>query len=465
MVSRRKLVAVAGVCALAAAVLGWGASRHGLHFVDIIGFSRRGAELAARMPPSDGLYPLGYPGLLVLGHAAGLGVLTTARALSVLFGVMLVALTAARLGAAAGLWLLVSAPLLAWATTEGSDLPAAGLALGAVLTAAHPRLAGLLLGGALCLRWTAAAWIPAVLLAADPGHRRTLLVFALAGTAPHWLASAWCGTLVLPNQELNLAMAAGPGAPPAAAGTLAALQRIPAGLGRTLPHVLPDPATRVGAGLLIVSCFASCRDAHARADRRLAMALVLGATLHSFALAAVFANARLALPATLAATLGLPLLLLRGSGGGVIVAAAGALLMAGAAWTGWRTLPALAIPAPEVELVAALQAALTNLESPSARPVIANSALAHTDSDGWLQPGIQLGGLRVTPRTTPDALGDLADARGLSVLVLDPTRHRRDHVGLAPLYDARLLTVDGWRRRATGRWRVWERAREASTPP
>lgn len=458
--SRHNTVAVATLAALAAAVLGWGATRYGLHFVDLVGFSRRGAELAAGLPASDGLYPLGFPSLLALGHAAGLDVLTTARGLSVLFGVVLVALTGARLAPAAGLWLLVQSPLLSWATTEGTDLPATGLALGAVLTAAHPRVAGLLLGGALCLRWTAGAWVPAVLFAAEPGTRRTLAAFVIAGTAPHWLACAWCGTLVLPNQDMNLAMAAGPGAPPAAAGTLAALHRIPAGLGRALPQVLPNLVSHAGAALLALACVLPGVDRQARADRRLALALFIGGSLHTLALAAVFANPRLALPATLAAAMGLPVFLARlRPWGAPVVTMAGALCLVAAGWTGWRTLPALATPAPEVELVAALQSALALGDTPIVGPVMTNSALAHTEFDGWLQPGIQLGGLYVTPRTTPADLAAVADARGLTVLVLDPTRHRREHPGLAALYDARLTSVDGWRRRATGRWRVWERVR------
>ncbi len=462
--SRHGRAAVAVLGALAGIVLAWAATRHGLHFVDLVGFSRRGAELAAGLPASDGLYPLGYPSLLVLGHAAGLEVLTTARGVSVLLGVGVVAVAGARLGAAAGLWLLVQAPFLAWATTEGTDLPAAALALGAVLTASQPRLAGLMLGAALCLRWTAAAWIPAVLVAAEPGTRRTVFALALAGTMPHWLACAWCGTLVLPNQEMNLAMAAGPGAPPAAAGTWAALVRIPAGLGRALPHVLPDLTSRVGAALLVTSCIGFARDVQGRADRRLAVALALGAGLHTLALAAVFANPRLALPATLAAALGFPIFWRRlRPWGATVVTAAGVLLVAGAAWTGWRTLPALATPPPEVELVTALHEALKSGTTPMVGSVMTNSALAHTTSDGWLRPGIQLGGLYVTPRTTPAELGALADARGLTVLVLDPTRHRRDHAGLTALYEARLVSTDGWRRRATGRWRVWER--EAAAEP
>jgi hypothetical protein len=72
-------------------------------------------------------------------------------------------------------------------------------------------------------------------------------------------------------------------------------------------------------------------------------------------------------------------------------------------------------------------------------------------------PAVQLGGLRVTPRTTPAALGRIADAAGLRVLVLDPVR-ARGQAGLTPLVKGDATEVDGWRRCADRPLRIWTRA-------
>jgi hypothetical protein len=87
---------------------------------------------------------------------------------------------------------------------------------------------------------------------------------------------------------------------------------------------------------------------------------------------------------------------------------------------------------------------------------MANNAIVHTTTAGWIVPAVQLGGLRVTPRTNPAALGEIADRAGLRLLVLDPAR-ARGQAGLEPLVRGTDTTIAGWQRCADGPWRVWTR--------
>ncbi len=442
--------------AIAAAALAWAASLHGLHFVDLVGFSRRARDLAEGRPASDGLYPLGLPGWLALAHTAGVALLPAARALSVAAGALLCGLLGRRLGLAAALWLLAQAPFLSWGSTEGTDMPAAALCLAAVLLAERPRLAGLCLGLAMSLRWTAAAWLLPLALALEPGARWRALPFLALGFAPHLVGCLWSGAFVLPDQSLNLAIAAGPGAPPPS-GPADLLGRVPRGLVQAASFLLPDVASRVGAGLGVLAAALPARSPAGRPVRRLAAALLLGGVLHAMGLAAVFANPRLALPATLVALLGFGLAAVR------VVAeraawrpAVSGVLVALAAASAWRSLPALREPPAGAAFVEALAEALAGCPEPNA-PTLANNALVHTAVAGWLVPAVQLGGLRVTPRTTPLALGRMADDAGLRVLVLDPVR-TRGQPGLAPLSQGEATEVDGWRRCADRPLRIWTRA-------
>jgi hypothetical protein len=436
--------------------LGWAASLHGLHFVDLVGFSRRARDLTEGRPPSDGLYPLGFPGWLALAHATGVGLLPAARLLSVGAGTLLCALVARRLGVAAAAWLLAQAVFLRWGSSEGTDLPAAALSLAALFFADRPRLAGLCLGLALSLRWTAAAWVLPLALLLRPGDRLQALPGLAAGLLPHLIGCAWSGTFVLPDQSLNLAIASGPGAPPPM-GVGGVLGRVPRGLAEAAPFLLPDVLSRVGAALGLLAALLPGRSEPDRALRRLAAALLLGGVLHTLGLAAVFANARLALPVTLVALGGFGLAAARlgaqrPTWGRPVAVALGvaALLVA------TRSVPAVRLPPAGAELVLALAAARAGCPDANA-PTLANNAMVHSEQDGWLVPAVQLGGLRVTPRTTPAALGRIADAAGLRVLVLDPVR-ARGQAGLTPLVKGDATEVDGWRRCADRPLRIWTRA-------
>lgn len=465
---RTDFLVLLGVGALTAALLAWVSAAHELRFVDLVSFSRRARELSEGRAPNDGLYPLGYPALLALGHALGVSIFPWAKVVSGLAGLGLVLGVGRRYGAPAALWLLVQVPFLQWASTEGTDLLAAALSLGAILSARRPILAGALLGAACTVRWTAAAWLPALWLAVPPGRRTEAMVATLAGTLPHWLACAWAGAWVLPNQDLNLMIAAGPAGPgPGGGGWLDTLARIPPGLGRALPHALPDLPSRVGAASLVASLLLRVRDEADRENRRAAGALLIGAALHFLLLAAVFANPRLALPLTLVALLGPGVLLSALARRGRRLAGAGAVvLVTAAALVAWSTLPTQRSPTNE-------EASLTRLEeafaeaggAPAGAPIMSNSPWAHTEADGWIVPAANLGGLRVTPRTTPADLAKIADDAGLTTLALDPARGRRDLAGLRELFEARSTDVAGWTCRSASSWRIWVRVPAAEAAP
>lgn len=464
---RGEFLILLAVGLVAAALVAWVSAGHSLRFVDLVSFSRRARELAAGRAPSDGLYPLGYPALLAAGHAVGVAVFPMAKLLAGLAGLGLALGVGRRYGAPAALWLLVQVPFLQWASTEGTDLLAAALSLGAILCVGRPILAGVLLGAACTVRWTAAAWIPALWLAAPAGQRVATLLAVAAGTLPHWLACAWCGAWVLPNQDLNLMIAAGPGAPPPGGSRLLdTLSRIPAGLGRALPHALPDLPSRVGAALLALSIFLPARDDAGRNNRRTAAALALGASLHLVALAAVFANPRLALPVSLAVLLGPGAFVCAlAPMGRRLAGAGGVLLLSGAAVVAWSALPALRAPAKEEVTLTRLEEAFVEAGGmPEDEPVMSNSPWAHTATNGWIVPAVHLGGLYVTPRTTPANLAKIADDAGLTTLVLDPARGRRDLAGLRDLFDAKAPEVDGWARRSASSWRIWVRSPAAEPP-
>jgi hypothetical protein len=354
--------------------------------------------------------------------------------------------------------MLLQGPLLTWGSSEGTDMAAAGLALSALLLGERPRLAGALLGLALSFRWTAAAWALPLAITLPVGGLPRAAGGALLGFLPHLVGSAWGGGFVWPDQSLNLAIAAGPGAPQP--GLIGILGRVPHGLQQAAPYLLPGIASRAGAALLLLNAALPARTPEGRALRRLAGAMALGALVHALGLAAVFANARLALPSTLAALAGFGLAGARVSAEGlaprrVVVAA----MLGIAALSGLWSVPALRVAPPGAAFVSELGTALANCPSRGAA-TLANNALVHTVRDGWLVPAVQLGGLRITPRTTPAALGRIADDAGISVLVLDPAR-ARGQPGLAPLARGDATAVDGWARCANGPLRVWTR----SPPP
>ena len=137
--------------ALVGVVLGGLAAAHPtLRFVDFLSFSNRARRLAQGQDWVNGLYPVGYPALL-LGSRLALGdVLVAGKLLSVLAGVI-AAWSASRLTHPAAVMVMAATGVfLTWGSSEGTDMMAAALALAALARADSPVLAGALAGAA-CL--------------------------------------------------------------------------------------------------------------------------------------------------------------------------------------------------------------------------------------------------------------------------------------------------------------------------
>lgn len=440
--SARVAVATGLVAAVALGVL---AARHPeVRFVDVLGFAARARRLWEGAEPGvrtldggdwvNGLYPVGYPLVLLAGRLAGLDVLGWAKALSVLAGAGLVAGVSRSLGVGAGVFLLGQLGMLTAGATEGTDLPAAALTLGAVLVAARVGesarpdrtavVAGALLGLACLTRYTAVAAVPVVLGLGWRGARG-LVPALLLTTAPHWAVALWTGASPWPDQSQNLAIAAGH---PTALWSVDTLARWPTGFGRALLAAGDLPAA-VGAAGLVVGV--------ARRDRR-AVALLGLALAHLALLGVAFANPRLTLPATLAAALGAAWLV-----------PTRWLALAGVAVGLWRLGPALAEEGPGAR-VAAPAAAAGAVDG----PCLATSPWFHQRRDGWLVPSIQLSGL-AGPGLDPPALRALAQAHGAGCVALDTARTRPAFPRLDPLLGAG--PVEGFTLvdRSPG-WRVWK---------
>ncbi len=392
-----------GSLCLAAGLLGWLASRYpGVRFVDIISFGGRANGLASGQPLVDGLYPHGYPALLAAGHALTGDMLLFGKALSVLAAVLLVAAVATRLGPLASLFMLAQVPVLLWGSTEGTDMLAASLALTGLLSR-RALLAGTCVGLALATRWTAAAWVlPALWLAES--RPRFLLGLAL-GFAPHPVLAATLGGGWLPDQGLNVAIAGG--------GSI--WSRLPGGLRLAGSALLADPfAILGGLGLLLAL------------RQRLARALALGVVLHAIGLAAVFANPRLALPATLALILGLPVLLGAWKHGPVATVLV-ALVAAG-----------LAVFTPrQADDEAARAARVAALVPRVEGELCSNTPWAYSRREGWVLPARQLSSLG------PPHLLVSASLTGACGSVLLDAARGRGFRGLRPMFDGD--EVSGWR--------------------
>ncbi|MCK6503718.1 hypothetical protein L6R53_10020 [Myxococcota bacterium] len=399
-----------------------------LRHVDFVAFAGRARRVLEGQDLLSPRYPVGYPLVLGLAKVAAGRVLLAGKLLSVAAGVALVAAVARWLGALPAAWLAAQAPLLTWGSTEGTDLPAIALAVGALAIAApsagprraagarridpRPLCAGLLAGAAVMTRYPAAVVVPALLLAlvgSGPGRARAvglaLLGLALA-TAPHWLcALAGLGPL-LPDPRENAAIGAG-GGPPSPA-----LPRWWAATGRGLRDALSTWPTWVGLGGLLLGLL--------RRDRRAAVLLAWGAG-HAALLGLFFSNPRLSLPTTLAASLGaafLPRWLLPP-------------LSALALWGAW---PQLLAAEPGVVEREALIAAAAGRSG----PVAATSPWFHLRrADGWIEAPLFLMDA-VPPGTTP---GNLAPAhlrswcqeRGVPLVAVDAGRLARTFPGLRPL--------------------------------
>lgn len=381
-----------------------------LRFVDQIRFSERAQRLLEGRELLDGLYPVGYAALLAAAHALGGDVLLVGKAASVLAGVGAVWAAARFLGPAVALWMLAQTAFVAWGSTEGTDMPAAALSLGAVAAAHAGRggVAGALLGLACLTRYTAAAALPAVLLATPAGERRAVLLAAFLVTAPHWATAAILGRSPLPSQEQNLLIGAGH---PAALLSLDTLLRWPAGFGRSLLHAAPDWPTRVAALGLVVGLV--------RRDRRAAILALLVAS-HCALVGLAFANPRLALPAGLAITLGLFWLI---PSKGVALAGVGLLAL---------HLPAARRADSQERARGELAAACATLEG----AFVTNSPWFYARREGWLTGGIQLYGLAHPRGLTPATLRTAVLGTGAGHVVLEVGRVKRDTPGLLGLVTA-----------------------------
>jgi hypothetical protein len=352
------------LAALAAATLGGLSALHPhLGFVDFVFFADRAREITHGNELIDGLYPVGYPALLALGHAALGDVLAAGRVLSVLGGVIAVAAVGRMLGPAAGFWLLAQAALLQWGRTEGTDVLAAGLSLAcvAMVHEKRPVAAGLLAGSVFLVRYTGLALVPLLLFTGDRRAVARALVVFVAATAPHWAVAVALGEPILPQQEHNVAIGAG-GAEHV--GWIGTMLRWPW-------------STLHGAGLAVATGLAAIGLAGAlaggwRQDRR--AGLLLGfAALHVAGLGLAFANPRLVLPAALALMAGVAWLL------------PPRWLAGAAAVVGAYGVVTVVRPDPEAEALARIVEA-----APADEPVLSTSPLFHQRKDGWIRPSVSV---------------------------------------------------------------------------
>lgn len=408
--------------ALTAAGLTWLTRAHpSVRFVDVIGFSKRAEALSDRL--TDPLYPVGYPAFLAAAHALGLDVLTAAKGLTVLASTALVFAASFLTNPAAALWMIAQPGALEWGSTEGTDMPAAALAIGAIAAANARRshLAGVLLGLACLTRYTSVAAVPVVLML-DRAAWRALLVTV----SPHFVLAAWTGTSPMPDQSMNLGIGAGHQTRLLSMDTVL---RWPMGFGRALEAALPDWPSRIAALGLVVGI----RD-------RAARGLLAFALLYLAMVALVFSNARLCLPATLALTLG---------AGWLVPKRFAWVLLFGAALVLFLQRDTLGVQKPgEVEraTLAAKCAGLQGL-------VLSNSPWFYTHRDGWLVGSRQLSGLGQPRELTPAGLAERLRRTDAEAIALDFARVPGAMPGLVPMMKA---TPPGFVEVArTPSWGVW----------
>jgi len=417
-----------------------------LRLVDFVAFAGRARRVLGGLDLLSPRYPVGYPALLGLGKLALGDVLVAGKVLAVAAGVGAVLVTGRWLGLMSGLWLLVQFPLLGAASTEGTDLPALALALGALalaFPAAGARragadrkgvhaglLAGALSGAAMMMRYPAALVLPVVLLGVSLRHPRggRALGLALLGlvlvTAPHWLTALYTGAPLMPAVAENAAIGAGPQA-------VDALHRFWPGLRRALGLALAAWPARLGALGLLIGLL--------RRDRR-AAALTLWGLLHLVLLGFFFSNPRLVLPATVAASLGVAFLVPRF----VLLPLAGAVL--------WWTAPAAWQSAPGTRPLQQIVAAADGLPG----PVASTSPWFYLRrSDGWLDAPVLIKRAALPGATpgsvTPESLVTWGQQQGIHLVVVDTGRVARTYPGLRPLLSepqpglVELARSSGWR--------------------
>ena len=388
----------------------------GVVFVDVIAFSARAMALTEGRRSMDGLYPVGYPLVLMVGKMIVGDVLIVAKGVSVLAGVGAVACgiavtmqrhATAMAGGIVSAWVLSQPGVLQWGTTEGTDLPAAALSLAAIILASQrPALAGALAGAACLCRYTAVAAVPIVLVLAR--DRRALFTLALT-TSPHFLGAAIAGISPLPRQEENIVIANGS---PAALLSMETMRRWPVGFARAVATSARDWATWVGAAGLLVGVV--------RRDK-VAFGLVGFAMAHAALLGVAFSNPRLVLPGTLALVLGAAWLTSWRVGSGAVAAA---------------TIASFVSHAPAAFAIdkAAAGRALVAAELP-AGPWLATSPWLYEQRDGWVIPTIQLSGLGLRRDARAAEIHPAAEREGASGVVLEGSAIRRDYPALASFYE------------------------------
>lgn len=401
--ARRVGPLVLGVALVLAVVA---AAHPGLRFVDFVSFAGRAFRLSQGQELVSGLYPVGYPALLLAGKLLFGDVLVAGKVLGVLAGAGAVLAAARLVGPGPALAMAALPAFLAWGSVEGTDMPAAALALGALaLAERRPTLAGLLAAAACLTRYTGVAALPVVLwLSSRRG--RTLAAF-LAGTSPHWALALALRMPLLPDQSQNMAIGAGAPTPLLSWATLA---RWPAGLGRAAWDAWASWPGALGLAGLVAGLIRR---------ERAALALAGYALLHLLGIGLAFSNPRLVLPATLAAG-----------------AAVGWLAPPHA--RGWLALPAALLMLAQIPAARAVgeeERALNAVErTPVPGPTLSTSPDYHERRDGWLLGSASLRSLGGDPRQlSPDRLRELALARGFRSLAVDRARVRSAWPALAPL--------------------------------
>jgi hypothetical protein len=429
--NRRAAVLVL-IALVTGAVLAMLAQPH-LSHVDFVSFAGRAQRLRVGQDLVHPLYPIGYPALLSAFQAVTGDVLLAGKVLAALSGASAIAAVGALLGPLPALWVLGQGALLQWGSTEGTDMPAAALALAALAAAngRRPVLAGALVGASCMFRYTGIAALPVVLLLAGQPHK--VLLALAAGTAPHWVLVLATGAPLLPNQAENLAIAAGR---PTDLLSLDTVRRWPSGFLRAAWTTVWHPPTWVGAIGLAVGMI--------RRDRR-AWGLAGFALAHIALIGLAFANPRLCLPATLC------------------VAAGAAFLIPNkwprAAWL----LPLGALPVA----IGAAGALTTQTDAEIRRSDIAAAMSAHPGpfltSDpwvtvraaGWLHGGIPMREVGESRAVTPSLVVRHGKKSGVGTVVVDNTRVRASYPGLAPLLTDE--QADGLTLAGEGHgWRIWQ---------
>lgn len=410
---------------VALVTLAWAAAAHpGLRFVDFLSFSNRARRLQDGQDLVHGLYPVGYPAILLALQKVVGDVLVAGKGLAVAAGAGASLAAGLLVGPGGAAWMLGSPEFLRWGSTEGTDLPAVALGLAALAAASRgrPGAAGALAGLACLCRYTGLAVVPAVLWL-SPARWRTLAFF-VAFTAPHWGLAVALGRSPLPSQEGNLAIGG-------AVGWSEALRRWPEGTLRAGRAALAGWPTWVGGlGLLI---------GLVRRERA-ALALGAWAALHVAGIGLVFSNTRLVLPTTLALCLGAGWLLPTRLRPGLLLVSAALL---------FRALPAARQPDPGEAALAAISAEMRDLPG----PWLCTNPSFYTTRGGWLESGVLLKNLGGDPRRlSPTALRELGLARGFQGVVIDVGRVRATWPGLIPLLAtqpppgfARIREASGWR--------------------